>query len=146
VNGNVLDKSVEFTFTTPTISLTSTWPYASQKSLPRDLPIFLSFDQKINPKEMLKSVKVTAGAGKAINLKLINQQEAEGVLDRFKELQSSLRSQISSAIEGQWLIVQPTETLPLATDATILVEKGAVRDLYYISPSCPFSYFFFFVH
>lgn len=73
--GQVLEKDVTWTFTTPPPKVEQMIP-ASQ-IVRRDAMMFISFDQEINPDAVLKTLSVT-GQGKKLPIRLATQQEIDG--------------------------------------------------------------------
>jgi uncharacterized protein YfaS (alpha-2-macroglobulin family) len=74
-NGQVLQKEVTWTFTTPPPKVEQMIP-ASQ-IVRRDAMMFLSFDQEINPEAVIKHISVT-GQGKKLPIRLATQAEVDG--------------------------------------------------------------------
>lgn len=72
VNGQVLQKDVSWTFTTPPAKLETMIP--ANQTTRRDALMFAAFDQEINPQAMLEVLKVTGG-GKPLQIRLATPEE-----------------------------------------------------------------------
>ena len=65
--GQTLQKTVVWTFTTPPPKVETMIP--ANQTVRRDALMFISFDQAINPQEVIKTITVTAG-GRKIPIRL----------------------------------------------------------------------------
>ena len=74
VNGQVLQKDVTWTFTTPPPKIETKIP--NSQITRRDALMFVSFDQEINAEAVLKTIKVSGG-GKVLPIRLATQEEVE---------------------------------------------------------------------
>ncbi len=72
--GQVLQKEVSWTFTTPPPKVETMIPNGQVTR--RDALMFVSFDQEINPDAVLRAMKVTGG-GKPLTLRLATQEEID---------------------------------------------------------------------
>ncbi len=63
INGQILQKDVVWTFTTPPPKVETMIPSNNQITR-RDALMFISFDQAINPRAVLQTISVTAGRQK----------------------------------------------------------------------------------
>ena len=111
--GAKLAQGVTFTFTTPAPAIERAFPKTGPTR--RDTPLFVSFNQRIDPAAVLKTISVTAG-GRTFAVKLIAQDEA-----RADEVLSSL---VQNAQEGRWLAFRTTEQLPADTTVTVTIGPG----------------------
>jgi uncharacterized protein YfaS (alpha-2-macroglobulin family) len=115
--GNVLAAAKKFTFTTPTPRMISSWPsYGPQKL---DAPMFVMFDQKIDPAAVLATVKVEA-AGKKYGLRLLTADE----LEKHETLKSLVASAKANEQEGRWLAFRAETEFPKDTRVTIAIGPG----------------------
>jgi alpha-2-macroglobulin len=73
-NGEILQKDVVWTFTTPPPAVETKFPENTVTR--RDALMFISFDQEINPEAVIKTISVTA-AGRKIPVRLATQEEIE---------------------------------------------------------------------
>jgi alpha-2-macroglobulin len=72
--GQVLQKDVAWTFTTPPPKVETMIP--KDQVTRRDALMFVSFDQEINPEAVLPAIKVTGG-GKPLKIRLATQEEID---------------------------------------------------------------------
>jgi alpha-2-macroglobulin len=118
-NGNALKKATTFTFETPTVTLTGRYPYEGQPQHV-DVPMFLMFDQKIDPQAVLAKIKITAN-GKTFQTKLLS--DAEVAQDKDKQLAAMIESAKKNEQDGRWLAFRATQPFP--ADAQVTIEIGA---------------------
>jgi uncharacterized protein YfaS (alpha-2-macroglobulin family) len=111
--GGVLDETVQFSFSTPTVTMTSYYPSHGPQHL--DPLFFVAFNQRINPAAVLETIKVTAGS-KSISIKLATAEEIEE--DKF------VRGRVKNALEGRWLAFRATELLPVDTGISVVIGPG----------------------
>jgi uncharacterized protein YfaS (alpha-2-macroglobulin family) len=112
-SGAALDKSVEWTFTTPPVKLVSRYP--EEIPQPAQPVIFMSFDQRIDPQAVLKTVALKAG-GKAAALRLASDAEVKA--------DKPISSLVKNTVEGRWMAVTPQEPLPLDSAVDVAVGPG----------------------
>jgi len=111
VSGNELEKSVTWSFSTPTATMKSYYPsYGPQ---PIDPIMFVGFDQRIDSQAVLNTIKLSAN-GKNYSLKLAPENEIEK--------NESILAMTKNFPAGRWLAFKATELLP--KDSTITVEVG----------------------
>lgn len=118
--GQALQKDVVWTFTTPPPKIETKLP--QNQITKRDAIIYISFDQAINPQEVLKTISVT-GAGKKLSVRLATQEE----IDK----DSSISYYSKQAQPGRWLAFRAVNSeggtenaLPAASSINVTVEKG----------------------
>lgn len=118
--GQVLQKDVTWTFTTPPPKVEQMIP-ASQ-IVRRDALMFLSFDQEINPEAVLKHISVT-GQGKKLPVRLATQTEVDG--------DGSISYYSKQAQPKRWLAFRAINSdgstenaLPSASSIGVTVEVG----------------------
>ncbi len=113
ISGVMLDKDVTWSFTTPPAKAVSMFPSSSPQPL---APLFfITFDQRINPAEVLKTIRVQAGSLSA-NLVLASDAEIQ------KDQQAS--ELVKSAQPGRWLAFRAPEPFPTGTDIMITIGPG----------------------
>jgi hypothetical protein len=133
-SGGVLAKETKFTFETPAPKMVSHYP---ADSMPQhlDVPIFVTFDQKIDPKAVLASIKVKAPtaakrtnnmndpwakAGTAtlepVALRMLDDKE----IAKDKQLNALVEAAKKDEHQGRWLAFRPVAKLP--PDAAVVVE------------------------
>ncbi|TMQ07006.1 MAG: hypothetical protein E6J90_44595 [Deltaproteobacteria bacterium] len=115
-SGDKLAQPVKFTFETPAPTMVSHVPAGSPQRL--DVPVFVVFDQRIDPQAVLSHVSVKA-AGKPRMVRLIDAAE----IARDAQLAAMVDSARRAEQDGRWLAFRPTEDLP--PDTVIDLEIGA---------------------
>jgi uncharacterized protein YfaS (alpha-2-macroglobulin family) len=114
ISGGVLAQAVSWTFTTPPVKVTSTYP-PSDTPQPLEPLFFVAFDQRIDPASVLESIRVQAGNQK---VSLVLATEAEIQKD---EQVSQL---VKEAVEGRWLVFKATEPFPAETGVVVTIGPG----------------------
>ncbi len=104
--GQVLQKDVTWTFTTPPPKVETMIP-ANQVTR-RDALMFVSFDQEINPEAVLRVMKVTGG-GKPLTVRLATQEEVDK--------DSSISYYAKQAQPKRWLAFRAVTNEGLTNDA-----------------------------
>ena len=119
--GQILDKDVTWTFTTPPPKLTQYYPSSGQ-TMRRDSIMFAAFDQAINPEAVLKMLTVTAG-GKKLPVRLATQAELDA--------NATFAYYIIQSQPGRWLAFRalnsdglPENALPGSSTIQITFPKG----------------------
>ncbi|MDQ3747506.1 MAG: MG2 domain-containing protein [Acidobacteriota bacterium] len=119
-NGQVLQKDVTWTFTTPPPKIETKIP--NSQITRRDALMFISFDQEINAEAVLKTIKVSGG-GKVLPIRLATRDEIEK--------DASLSYYAKQAQPKRWLAFRAVtnenlteNALPAASAITVTVEKG----------------------
>jgi alpha-2-macroglobulin len=108
--GSTLAAAVGWTFGTPAPVLTGRFPL--DQPTRRQPVIFASFDQRIDPAAVLRTVKVTGASA----LRLATAQEIAG--------DDEVRRLSGQATEGRWLAFVPAAPLPADTAITVTVGPG----------------------
>jgi uncharacterized protein YfaS (alpha-2-macroglobulin family) len=118
--GQVLQKDVTWTFTTPPPKIETKIP--NRQTTKRDALMFISFDQEINAEAVLKTIKVSGG-GKVLPIRLATQEEIEK--------DASVSYYAKQAQPKRWLAFRAVtnenlteNALPAASAITVTVEKG----------------------
>ena len=128
-NGGVLQKAVKFSFETPAPTMISSYP-GSYEPQHLDVPMFVMFDQKIDPAAVLKAIKTTVHTnGKATGnvwwgngtttsapLHLLGAAEIE----KDKTLKAFAASAKQAEQEGRWFAFRFDKDLP--PDAQIEID------------------------
>jgi hypothetical protein len=111
--GGVLAEPVTWTFRTPAAKVVSFFPgeYGTQVL---DVPMFLGFDQRVDPDTVLSLVTAKAGS-ESLALRLLSEAEVSA-----HETLASLRDRSEP---GRWLAFRPTVELP--RDAMVYVTVAA---------------------
>ncbi len=111
INGGVLAEAVTWTLKTPPPTIVASYPINS--SAPLDPIFFIAFDQRIDPAEVLKTIKVQAGYQ---NVDVVLASQAEIEKDEY------VNGLAVSTLEGRWLAFRATE--PFDPETTITVTVG----------------------
>jgi uncharacterized protein YfaS (alpha-2-macroglobulin family) len=122
-NGGVLKDGVTFSFETPAPKLVASYPgsYTPQKL---DVPMWIEFDQKIDPQAMLAAIKVTGAKGwddKPLAIRLLDAKEVAA----DKQLATLVDQANKDDHEGKWLAFKTVAPLPIDTQITVTVPPGA---------------------
>lgn len=119
-NGQVLQKDVVWTFTTPPPSVETKIPEGQVTR--RDALMFVTFDQEINPEAVIKTISVTA-AGRKIPIRLATQEE----IDK----DASVSYYAKQAQPKRWIAFRAINSdgstenaLPADSPISVTVEKG----------------------
>ncbi len=113
---NALAAATSFSFETPPPTVVTSWPSSGPQRL--DTPMFVLFDQKIDPQAVLATIKVSAD-GKAVGLRLLDAAE----LGKHKVLASLAQAADRDEQANRYLAFRATGELP--KDASISVEIAA---------------------
>ncbi len=118
--GQVLAKDVTWTFTTPPPKVETMIPNGGITR--RDVLMYMSFDQEINPEAVLKTTSVMS-AGKRIPVRLATQAEidADGSISYYSKQAQPKRWIAFRAINSDGLT---ENALPPASSISVTVEKG----------------------
>jgi len=112
--GGVLAEKVQFTFSTPTVTMKRNYPHSSQPQ-PLDPIFFVSFDQRIDPAAVLETIQVNAG-GEPVQVRLATEEE---IADR-----SEISYYVSAASESRWLAFFSDQLLPADTSVSVSIGPG----------------------
>jgi uncharacterized protein YfaS (alpha-2-macroglobulin family) len=113
VTGGVLAEAVTWTFETPPPKVVTLYP----QNIPQPLEplIFVSFDQRIDPGEVLKTIQLYAG-GEQQKLTLATS----GEIEKDKQVSQYVRN----ALAGRWLVFKGTQPFPADTSISITIGPG----------------------
>ncbi len=114
VTGGSLGQAVEWTFTTPPPTITSSYPNQTPQGL--NPLMFIAFDQRIDPAAMLEMIEVSAG-GQRINVTLASQTDIDA--------DEQVKNLVKYTPESRWLAFKPNTALPSAASITVTVKPGA---------------------
>ncbi len=119
-NGQTLAKDVTWSFTTPPPKVEQMMPNGQVTR--RDVLIFVSFDQSINPEAVLKTTSVTAD-GRKITTRLATQAEIDA--------DANIGYQAKQAQPGRWLVFRAVNAdgstenaLPPLSKVTVSINAG----------------------
>ena len=118
-NGQVLQKDVTWTFTTPPPKVERMIPV--NQIVKRDAVMFVSFDQAINPQAVIETISVTS-KGKKIPVRLATEEEIAA---------ANLSYYVKETQPNRWLAFRAVNSdgltenaLPSASTITVTIEKG----------------------
>jgi len=115
--GNVLKAATRFAFTTPAPRVIASWPNSGPTRL--DVPMFVRFDQKIDPAKVLATIKVEA-AGKQYPVELLDA----AAIAKHEQLKALTDAAKADEQDGRWLAFHATGDFPKDTDVTVTVGPG----------------------
>ena len=111
--GGVLEETIQFTFSTPTVTLTRHYP--SHDPQPLDPVFFAAFDQRIDQQAVLDTIIVTAD-GEPVAVKLATEEEIEK--------DTVVSSMVAYTQEGRWLAFKALQSLPKDTNISVSIGPG----------------------
>jgi len=114
--GNLLKEKHAFSFQTPAPSVQSQYP--SDGPTRTDVPMFVLFDQKIDPAAVLAKIEVKAGR-KRFAVRALDAAE----LDKDATIKSLVEQAKTNGQDGRWIAFRATADFP--KDATVSVTIGA---------------------
>ncbi|MBL9020101.1 MAG: Ig-like domain-containing protein [Myxococcales bacterium] len=116
--GAKLASATKFTFETPPATVVSAYPQGGPYKL--DVPMFLTFDQKIDPAKVLAKLAVKAGFGDRFQLALLTDAEIE----KDKAIKALVEAAKRDEQDGRWLAFRATAKFPADTTITLAVPAG----------------------
>ncbi|MDB5217895.1 MAG: hypothetical protein JWO86_5822, partial [Myxococcaceae bacterium] len=114
LNGQALAKPVQWTFTTPPVTMKRSFPASSSE--PLDPVLFAELDQEIDPKELIGSLELSSNKG-VVPIRLAESDEIEA--------NDNVRRLSQAAEKGRWIAFRPTAKLSAATPFTARIKAGA---------------------
>ncbi len=112
--GGVLEEMVQFTFSTPTVTMKRNYPHSGDPQ-PRDPIFFIAFDQRIDPSSVLETIQVTA-EGEPVQVRLATEEE---IAER-----SEISYCVGAAGESRWLAFLSDQLLPADTSISVTIGPG----------------------
>ena len=116
-NGGALAKATKFTFETPAPTIVSSYPTGGPYR--RDVPMFVLFDQKIDPSALIQRINVTSSAGRA-SLQLLDQKD----IAKNTQIASMVEAANKNEQAGRWIAFRAVGELPGDTTITVEIPKG----------------------
>lgn len=113
--GGKLAEDVTFTFSTPPVTLQSYYPN-QYEPMRLNQAIFLGFDQKIRPADMIEHIIVRAG-DQVIPMRLADPATIEK--------DATIKAMVAGAQPDRYMVVQPTRDYPYNSSIHVAVTKGA---------------------
>ena len=113
INGNELDKAIEWTFSTPPAQMVSHYP--DDQPQPLEPVFFIAFDQRIEPEAVLATIDVFAGA-RSVEVRLATDTEVQA--------DKQVARLVKDSPAGRWLAFKTLEALPADTNISIQVGPG----------------------
>ncbi|MGE3764081.1 MAG: alpha-2-macroglobulin family protein [Kofleriaceae bacterium] len=117
-SGATLAKAATVAFQTPPPTMTSSWPTFGTQRL--DVPIFVEFDQAIDPRAMLTRIRVTANK-QTVATKLLDEAE----IAASKEVKGLVERAKAAEHDGRWLAFRAASKLPADAEIVVEIERGA---------------------
>ncbi|NNE97621.1 MAG: hypothetical protein HKN25_01235 [Pyrinomonadaceae bacterium] len=118
--GQILNKDVVWTFTTPPPKMLSHFPSKNQTTR-RNALMFASFDQEINPRAVLETISVTA-RGKRLPIRLLTEEEvAKSNLAYYKKRSQPNRWIAFRAVNSEG---GTENALPADSPIKVTINKG----------------------
>jgi uncharacterized protein YfaS (alpha-2-macroglobulin family) len=114
LNGQALAKPVQWTFTTPPVTMKRSFPASSSE--PLDPVLYAELDQEIDPKELIGSLELSSNKG-VVPIRLAESDEIEA--------NDNVRRLSQAAEKGRWIAFRPTAKLSAATPFTVRIKAGA---------------------
>lgn len=96
-NGNILANEKSWAFTTPPLTVKTSYPTAGSTQ-PRDALMFMEFDQRIDPGAVLRALRVSAGS-RILNTRLATDEEVKQAIARDPNVKAAL----SQVVSDQWM-------------------------------------------
>jgi uncharacterized protein YfaS (alpha-2-macroglobulin family) len=112
--GGILAEAVTWRFTTPPPKMVTSYPNSNSPQ-PLDPIFFIAFDQRIDPKAVLKTIQVIAGSGTA-DIVLASQTE----IDKDKHVSQLAKD----SQEGRWLAFRATQSFSPETNISVTIGPG----------------------
>jgi alpha-2-macroglobulin len=117
--GQALQKDTSWTFSTPAPVVKQTYPNGTTR---RDVPMFVAFDQEVNPQNVLNKIKVSSG-GKALKTRLLTAEEVKA--------DASINYYTQQSRPNYWVAFRVVNSdglaenaLPQASNIAVTVEAG----------------------
>jgi uncharacterized protein YfaS (alpha-2-macroglobulin family) len=114
MSGQALQRAVQWTFSTPPVTVKRSWPSSRQEK--REPLLFVELDQQIEPKDFLGSIELASGRG-AVPIRLAAADEVES--------NDAVRRMSQAAEKGRWIAFKPVAKLDTATSFTVRIKAGA---------------------
>lgn len=101
-------------FATPAPKLVQKYP--EDVAARRDALVFVEFDQRVEPEAVLRSVKLRAGTGAALQVRAATEDE----INRDE----NVKRLVASANRGRWVAFRAGEVLPPNSPVSVVFEAG----------------------
>jgi hypothetical protein len=115
--GNKLDKAVSFSFETPTPRVVTAWPQGDSQR--RDVPMFIRFDQKIDPAAVLAKLSVRAGK-QAVTLR----QLADSEIAANASIKALVEQAKRDSAADRYIAFKATTEFPADTGVRVTIGAG----------------------
>lgn len=112
--GNALQKAEGWSFSLPAVEVTRTLPTGKGVSLRP--AIFMAFNQRVDPAEIMGSIALSAGD---------TDYKIQQLSDEKIEEDPTISHAIETTPPGQWVAFEPVEPLPAATTLFVKLMEGA---------------------
>jgi alpha-2-macroglobulin len=126
-NGSTLANEKSWAFTTPPLTVKSSYPSAGSKQ-PRDALMFIEFDQRIDPDAVLRAVIVNAG-NRILKTRLATGEEIKQASAKDPKVQAA----VDQAVTNRWIAFRAIDpktggtdlALPAASQIKVSLATGA---------------------
>src|SRR5690554_5282506 len=112
--GNALQKAEGWSFSLPAVEVTRTFPTGTGVALRP--AIFMQFNQRVSPTEIIRSIGLSAG-DKDFKIQQLSDE-------KIKE-DATISRAVEAAPPGQWIAFEPVDALPAATSVFVKLMEGA---------------------
>ena len=110
--GQTLAEAVIWEFSTPPPAVETLSP--QDDSLPLDPLFFVGFDQLVNPDAVLATTTLDADGERMLRLATADEIAAD----------ADIATAVDRALDGRWMVIRPTDPLPIDTAVTITIGPG----------------------
>ena len=130
--GAVLAKAATFSFETPPPTMVASYPNGGPERL--DVPMYVRFDQQIDPKRVLAAIHVIAfvqssrgsdpwslGTQVPVQIELVDPARAAKLAD--KQLTDQLAA-LTKVDDGTWFVFRAVKPLPADAEVHISIDRG----------------------
>jgi uncharacterized protein YfaS (alpha-2-macroglobulin family) len=111
-SGQTLAEAVIWEFSTPPPAVETLSPH--DDSLPLDPLFFVGFDQLVDPEAVLATTTLDADGERTLRLATADEIAADADVARA----------VDRALDGRWMVIRPTDPLPIDTAVTITIGPG----------------------
>jgi len=119
ISGATIKEPTTFSFETPAPKIISSYPYEHEPQR-LDVPMFVTFDQRIDPKAVLSKIQVKANGSTAFGLRLLDAAE----IAKDKVLERRIAAAKLDEAEGRWLAFRTTIELPSDAAIEVVIPSG----------------------
>ena len=119
LSGATIKEPATFSFETPPLKIVTSYPYeGSPQRL--DVPMFLTFDQKIDPKAVLAKIEVRVNGTAVRGLRLLDAAEIE----KDRTLRDRVATAKANEQDSRWIGFRTTHKFPADASIEVVIPKG----------------------